>query len=35
LGDGSVRFIQDTASARIFALMGSMADEVPLDIGEL
>jgi prepilin-type N-terminal cleavage/methylation domain-containing protein len=35
LGDASVRFIGDTANARVFALMGSMADEVPVDIGEL
>ena len=35
MGDGSVRFIADTANPRIFALMGSMDDGVALDIGEL
>jgi prepilin-type N-terminal cleavage/methylation domain-containing protein len=32
LGDGSVRYIMETADPRIFALMGSMADDVAIDI---
>ena len=35
MGDGSVRYIADTADPRIFALLGSMADDVAFDMGEL
>ena len=35
MGDGSVRFIADTADPRLFALLGSMDDSVPVDLGEL
>jgi prepilin-type N-terminal cleavage/methylation domain-containing protein len=35
LGDASVRFIADTADPRIFALLGSMDDGVPVDLKEL
>ncbi len=31
MADGSVHFISDTSDARIFALMGSMADNQPID----
>ena len=30
LGDGSVKFLSDTIDANTFALLGSMADDVPL-----
>lgn len=31
LGDGSVKFIADSADARVFSLMGSMADGIPIE----
>jgi len=35
LGDGSVRFISENATDRIFCLMGSMDDGQPLDMGDI
>jgi prepilin-type processing-associated H-X9-DG protein len=35
MADGSVHFISETMDVHIFALMGSMADDVPLKIPDL
>ena len=31
MADGSVRFINETIEGHVFALMGSMADDVPIN----
>jgi prepilin-type N-terminal cleavage/methylation domain-containing protein/prepilin-type processing-associated H-X9-DG protein len=35
MGDGSVQFLSDTMDPRVFCLMGSMADNVPIDTSAL